>query len=348
MTHIFNRIRNLTFIASAILLVSLLLNSCSTLKTSMSASSKWQNGELPVDSAAYKDVVYKTVDGRSLALDIYMPHYIKAGTKVPVLMYVHGGAWVWGNKTAIRYTFRQYIMRQLLNSGIAIASIDYRLVDSTSVHLAQQISDCKDAVRWMRLHGSEYGIDSDNIGIAGASAGGHLALMTGFTNDSEFVGDAVLSGVSAKVNYIVDYFGPTDMNATYHCNLNALFLSILRHKMPDLYKTRNDQLYRLSGYDVEKQKKQVVEECKKCSPISYISAKCPPVIILHGTGDRLVNFNQSVDLQKRLKKAGVECELIRYPGLEHSFPNATKAQAEDIAAQTQRFIHTHTNVAINK
>src|SRR6185295_11196145 len=124
----------------------------------------------------YKDILYATVNGQDLKLDIYMP----TGIKAPVLLvWVHGGAWRSGTKENLPKIFSQ--------RGIAIASLDFR--QSTEARFPAAIHDIKAAIRFLRAKASQYGYRAGRIAIGGASSGGHLAALVGVSN-----GNADLEG----------------------------------------------------------------------------------------------------------------------------------------------------------
>ena len=126
------------------------------------------------------DLEYAQVDGVSLRLDIHRP---QSDEPVPAVAYFHGGGWRRGSRA-------DHLDTRLLRAagdGIAIVSVSYRLLD-VATHPAQ-LHDAKAAVRWLRAHGAEHGLKTDRIGAWGASAGGWIALMLGFT-----AGNAELDG----------------------------------------------------------------------------------------------------------------------------------------------------------
>ena len=126
----------------------------------------------PMSAAPFKKITnlqYAKVDNHALALDLYLP----ATQNAPLIVWVHGGAWRAGSKDFMPLT-------ALVESGYAVASIDYRL--STVAKFPALIHDCKGAIRWLRAHAGEYSYNADRICIAGNSAGGHLAALIGTSN----------------------------------------------------------------------------------------------------------------------------------------------------------------------
>ena len=148
----------------------------------------------------HKDVVYATVDGKKLGLDIYMP----AGVQTPALLvWVHGGAWRSGTKERVPMVFVEH--------GIATASLDFR--QSTEARFPAAVHDINAAIRFLRANASEYGYRTDRIAISGASSGGHLAALVGVTNGHTALEGTVGDhpGQSSDVQAIVSYFGASNL-----------------------------------------------------------------------------------------------------------------------------------------
>ena len=123
-----------------------------------------------IDADIIKDVVYGSVNGKKMLLDIYMP---KNRKKPPVLLvWIHGGGWRKGSKSNVNPAFLA-----LVKEGYAVASIDYQLLGVPG--LRQITNECKGAIRFLRANAKKYGYNADRIGIGGSSAGGHLVLLLG-------------------------------------------------------------------------------------------------------------------------------------------------------------------------
>lgn len=295
--------------------------------------------KLSPDYPSHKNIVYKSVNGKNLHLDIYKPRIpYNNATLAPVLVFIHGGSWVEASKSNIKRTFRQYVLKTLNRNGFAVISVDYRLANKNINHIQHQISDCKDAVRWVRLHGQEFGLDPDNIGIWGASAGGQLAMMTAYTNDTIYTGDDNLKSVSAKVNYVVDTYGPTDLNTLFRTNLNPFLTTFAKLCVRKVILKRNKQLKCVTGFDIETQKKRVMQLCREFSPINYVNKNCCPTLLMHGAADTTVKIEQSIKMFIELRKCGVDAKMIRFKRLKHSFCNASIAEAQEVADRILAFV----------
>lgn len=294
--------------------------------------------KLSPDYATHKNVVYKEEGGRRLHLDIYMPRTVHDGAALaPVVVFIHGGSWVEASKNNIKRTFRQYVLKTLNENGFAVVSVDYRLANKNLSHMQHQIADCKDAVRWVRKNGADYGLDADNIGVWGASAGAQLAMMAAYTDETCYSGTAELSDVSSRVNYLIDTYGPTDLNTLFRTDLNPFLSAFAKLCVRKVIMKRNRQLRCVTGFDIETQKKRVMQLCREYSPINYVRKDCCPTLIMHGGADTTVKIEQSVKLFIELRKCGVDAKMVRYRRLRHSFCNASVAEAYDVAHRILSF-----------
>jgi acetyl esterase/lipase len=155
-----------------------------------------------------QDLEYARVGERSLKLDLYIPPH-KQGERLPLVVWVHGGAWISGDKANPRAP-------RELGDRYIVASIDYRL--SKEATFPAQIYDCKAAIRWLRANADQYDIDPDRIGAWGGSAGGHLVALLGTSGGVEElegdVGDYL--DRSSVVQAVCDFYGPTDLALLYN------------------------------------------------------------------------------------------------------------------------------------
>ena len=239
----------------------------------------------------HQDIPYVEGGHRSQRLDLYVPEDAKGPT--PLIIWVHGGAWLGGDK-------RQCPATGITTRGYAVASINYRL--SHEATWPAQIHDCKAAVRWLRAHAAEYKLDPDRFGAWGSSAGGHLVALLGTSGGvAELEGDLGSAGVSSRVQAVCDYCGPTDFLVI------GKFPSHLRHDAADSPEAK------LLGGPIH----QNVEKARQANPIAYITADDPPFLIVHGDKDMTVPVNQSEILYDALKKAGVWAKYVPVPGGGH-------------------------------
>lgn len=237
------------------------------------------------------DIPYATVDGETLALDLYMP----AGTnKPPLLVYVHGGAWRSGSKDSVS-------LIDLVDHGIAIASVSFR--QTTTAPMPAQVHDLKGAVRFLRANADRYGFDPNRIGTTGVSSGAHLAALVGVTNGSDEHEGSTGGNteVSSDVQAVVSYFGASNLTTILQqstprgISLREPSLELLLNGGPD----QNESLARLA------------------SPVFHIDSSDPPLYLLHGDLDPQMPVNQTLELYGAAQQAGVPVRLEIVHGAGH-------------------------------
>ena len=249
---------------------------------------------LPPGVKALKDLEYGKAGGRAMLLDLYLPE--KGDQPLPLIIWVHGGAWMAGNKDGPSPALR------LLVDGYAVAQVGYRL--SQEARFPAQIHDCKAAVRWLRANATRYNLDPNKFVAWGASAGGHLVALLGTSGGvAELEGNENDLKDSSRVQAVVDWFGPTDFLHIGDAE------SDIHHNAPDSPESK------LIGGAIPENK----DKAAKASPITYVSKDAPPFLIMHGDRDRTVPFNQSELLYAALKKAGVDVTLVPMKGAGHGF-----------------------------
>jgi acetyl esterase/lipase len=243
----------------------------------------------PVSVKVKKDIQYGDAGQRPLLLDLYSPRDLDG--PVPGLIFIHGGGWKAGKKEDYRLyglTFAQ--------KGYVVASVQYRL--SGEARYPAAIHDVKAAVRWMRSQGESIGVDPDRIGVAGGSAGGHLAMMLGYTSDvPTFDGNSGHEDVSSRVQAVVNIYGPTDLTTEFARQRSSG--SLLRGFFGGTYDEKSP-LY------------------EQASPVRYVTPDDPPTLILHGTIDDIVPVNQADLLAAKLNETGVPYIYDRLPGWPHT------------------------------
>lgn len=252
---------------------------------------------LPDSVRVEKDVPYAGTDNPRQTLDLILPKAPKGEKPLPVVVNIHGGAWMQGDKTN---GLRE--VADLVASGdYAGATIGYRL--SSEATWPAQAHDCKAAIRWLRANAEKYGIDPDRIGVMGSSAGGHLVAMLGTSGGvGSLEGDlGPHKGVSSRVRCVVDKYGPSDLLAM------GDYPSRQDHNSPKSPESR------LVGGAVQERR----EEARSASPVSYVSKDDPPFLIFHGDKDPLVPYNQSERLHEALGKAGVPSLFVKVEGGGH-------------------------------
>lgn len=262
-------------------------------------------GGKPVKVA--KNVYYGFPGLKETALDIYTP-VASGGAPVPLVVWIHGGAWMSGNKEYPPYS-------PFLERGMAVAAINYRF--STKEKFPAQIEDCKQAIRWLRKNGAEYGIDTERIGAFGISAGGHLAALLGTASDiTTLDSPAAAADISPRVQAVVDWSGPA--------NFSTIVEQSRKTGSTMDYSSDKSPLKLLLGGSLGEKSREAVA----ASPVTYASADDPPFFIMHGGRDEIVPAAQSAELNEALTKAGVRVRYEVLPEGGHMIatpPNLIKA-----------------------
>ncbi len=281
-----------------------------------------QQGNLRDHAHFHGDVAYAEVGPKTLKLDLYVPRDTQG--KHPCVVWIHGGAWRAGNKRNPRVAW-------LTQHGYVVASIQYRL--SQDAIFPAQIHDCKGAIRWLRAHASRYAMDADRIGVAGSSAGGHLAALLGTSADVQALEGQTGGHLDqpSRVQAVLDMFGPTDFASM---NAHAYPGSTLDHDAADSPESM------LIGGPVQENPDKVA----RANPMTYISRDDPPFLILHGDRDKLVPHHQSELLAAALKDSDVPASLHTVQGAGHGWPR-TEARNERVRAFFDKHLKRHASPA---
>lgn len=268
---------------------------------------------LPDGVRAFRNIEYVPGGHERQKLDLYVP---AKGAGFPLVVWVHGGAWLAGNKDNTKATW-------LLDQGYAVASINYRL--SLHAQFPAQIEDCKAAIRWLRINAARYGYDPERIGVWGASAGGHLVALLGVTGDTKEFDTGGNPGVSSRVQAVCDFFGPTDFSKM---DQQTTMPGRSRHDAPDSPESK------LIGGPIQENREKVA----RANPITYVSTGDAPFLILHGDKDNTVPAGQSDLLYEALKKAEVETIYLVIKGAGHGGP---AFEAQEMRALVTAFFDKH-------
>ncbi len=253
------------------------------------------------------DCVYAQADGIELHLDLYLPE--KTGSGRPAVVFMHGGGWRRGSRSQFKPQ-----ATWLAERGYVCASIQYRLSDQAAYPAA--VKDCKTAVRWMQENAEQYGVDPKCIAVAGGSAGGHLAALA-----------AVTYGYGHETAGTILDEGPPLRAA-------VIFNGVFDFREPIREDGDSENLVLFLGGS----RKQNPERYAEASPIVHVQRDRPPFLLLHGTGDTRVPFQQSVDFQKAILDAGARAELIPAEGQGHGWFNRTP-YLEETFAQMETFLN---------
>ncbi|MEE2826940.1 MAG: alpha/beta hydrolase [Planctomycetota bacterium] len=243
-------------------------------------------------------IEYTRGEDYRLTLDVYEP---EGEGPFPAVLAIHGGAWRSGSKiTMLRHAWK------LASAGYVVVAINYR--HAPEHKFPAQIHDCKQAVRWMRKHASQYSIDPDRIAAFGYSAGGHLAALLGTTSaEGQLEGPGETTGngqLSARVQAVIAGGAVCDFSwIDPESTLLKYWIGATRETDPAAYLA--------------------------ASPIHYISKEAPPFFFYHGKKDAIVPFSSAERMHRKLTEQGTPSKFIPVAGKGHL---ATFADIQQIEA----------------
>jgi len=248
----------------------------------------------PDGTVYHHNIPYANDTLKKHLLDIYLPANARA--MVPLVVWVHGGAWNHNDKYA-DMGYMKSTIRGFLEHGYALASVDYRF--SSTAPFPAQIQDCHAALEFLHTQADKYGLDKNRIVLIGFSAGGHLASLQGLALNNQ-VSDFYPGGKKPtyKLKGVIDFYGPSD------------FLAMVGNANPD---STSDPVSQLLGASAIKRP----DLSKRASPVTYVDKNDPPFFIVQGEKDESVPYQQSVLLHSYLNLAGVKNELTIVKGAPH-------------------------------
>ena len=264
------------------------------------------------------NVEYANINGTPLHLHVLRPFTRNdPDMLLPCVAFVQGSAWM------EQETFVQVPMiSKLAERGFVVVSIEYR--HSGIAPFPAQALDVRNAIRFLRIHAAEYGIEPDRMVVMGDSSGGHTAMFAGIIHDD---GEAsnIYPGVSAEVKAIINLYGSCSVMAE---DGNP---TTINHHMPD-----SPEGMEMGGINL----KEHPELCRKLSVECNIDpdTELVPVLIFQGTKDRTVNITSSVVLYKRLRECGKNVQFYLVRGGDHGGAEYWTDQVLDIE---ERFIREH-------
>lgn len=256
--------------------------------------------ELPIpDNVTFqRDIEFSNAADQHLQLNIATPK--NATGALPAILCIHGG----GFRAGKRESYDKLCLT-LASRGYVAATMTYRLAPQFPFPAA--VLDCKSAVRWLRANAEKLHIDPARIGVTGGSAGGHLVQFLGVTGGvKEFdMGDHL--DQSSDVACVVNYYGPSDLTKSYGKSVDAAEV------LP---------LFFGGALDTK------LKEHVRGSPLYWVTPNAAPTLIVHGTEDDHVAYEQAGWMVDKLKAAQVEVDLLTIQGAGHGFKGADAEKAE--------------------
>ena len=245
-----------------------------------------------------RDITYAEAGGAKMQLNLARPK--NATGPLPAVLCIHGG----GFRAGSREGYNKLCLT-LAQHGFVAATISYRLAPAHQFPAA--VHDTKAAVRWLRANAAKLGINPERIGVTGGSAGGHLAQFLGVTAGvKEFEGTDNPS-FSSAVACVVNVYGPSDFTKSYGKSVDA-------HVVLPLW----------LGGDVESARARHIQS----SPLNWVNPNAAPTLIIHGTEDKYVAYEQALWMRDRLAACGVPVELLTLEGAGHGFKGADAEKAD--------------------
>lgn len=296
------------------------------------------------------DLVYATVGGQPLRLNLYRANPVPA-QPAPLVLWIHGGGWQGGG----RWQMPSFAL-PLLQEGVSVATLDYRLTSqagqfgSEVVTFPAQIHDVKAALRWLRANAEIFHLDPALFAAWGSSAGGHLtALVATSGGVGELEGD--VGGnlqFSSRIKVAADYFGPTDIlnmmpdvttppgSSSNHDLPGSAESALIGFNQPGqgIGVLRANQDNPAAPFPL------MIDRVRDANPITWVDAGDPPVFIEHGTADTVVPKRQSTRLRDALQTAGVDFEYHEAEGVGHIAPG------EPINTLARNFLLSHLRDAL--
>jgi len=244
------------------------------------------------------EIEYTNPDNQHLKLNMARP---KGDGPFPAILCIHGGGFRAGSRQGY-----DGLIKRLAAQGYVAATVSYRLAPKYPFPAA--IHDVKAAVRWLRANAAKYHVDPVRIGVTGGSAGGHLAQFLGVTADVKaFEGEGGHPEQSSRVQAVVNFYGPSDFTQSYGKSVDAA-----------------EVLPLFLGGNLEQARQRHVV----ASPLYWVTPHAAPTLIVHGTKDNYVAYEQATWMHDRLKAAGVAVELLTLEGAGHGFSGEAAQKAE--------------------
>jgi acetyl esterase/lipase len=297
--------------------VSLLVPACAGCTEVLSGILEFLPVSLAVDiSSVDVEFDHPFVERRdhTLRMDIFRP--LQATEPAPVVVLIHGGAWVRGE----RWHMHDWAL-DLAGQGYLAVSVDYRVLNEGGMYPAP-VADVLAAIAYIRSHSGEWNADPTRVTVFGVSAGAHLALLAGLAKDPSIFDPTWPPGESAGIRAVVEINGPTDFTvpvatgAKWQDELLSAFLGCSQSECP--------------------------ERWREASPVSYVRTDGPAVLILHGALDPIVPVSQAHSLRDALEAVGQPFSFIEIPRALHFWGSQwTSEWAQRHRSNILQFLQDH-------
>ncbi|HSI65683.1 MAG TPA: FAD-dependent oxidoreductase [Candidatus Saccharimonadia bacterium] len=254
--------------------------------------------QLAAKLKATRTVTYKTLVSRELKLHVFEPEGFKTTDKRACYIVIHGGGWR-GGQASRMYPFAAHYAKH----GLVGISVEYRLLKAgTENTVFDCVKDGRSAVRYVRAHAAEFGVDPEKIIVSGGSAGGHVAVSTALFDDINEEGED--TSVSSVPNALILLFPVIDTSA--------------------------------QGYGQAK----IGDRWKELSPVDRVKPGMPPTLTFHGTGDTVTPFAGAKRFHEAMLKAGNRSELVIHEGGAHGYLMRTAPLYDDCMAKSDAFLRS--------
>jgi acetyl esterase/lipase len=288
-----------------------------SLSHTLAAAVNWREILVPFQGGGpnvkrVRDIVYTRVGGLNLKLDVY--HHVSRPSGCPVLMQIHGGAWILGSKNEQGLP----LMRHLAQRGWVCVSVDYRL--SPHATFPDHLIDLKRAIAWIQEHIGEYGGDAKHLVVTGGSAGGHLCSLVALTaNDPRY--QPGFEGIDTSVLACVSFYGVYDFTNRFGIRRDDGLATLLEERVMKASLAEAPEAY------------------EAASPMSRIHADAPPFMVIHGTNDTLVPVEEARRFCQLLReRTGGPVVYAEIAGAQHAFEIFPSLRTTIVRQGVERFL----------
>lgn len=260
------------------------------------------------------DVVYHREGKLALRLDVWEPDTPREGRRAPILMQIHGGAWMVGSRREQGIP----MVKHMAARGWVCLNVDYRL--SPRATFPDPVIDLKRAIVWAKRHAEELGADPSFIVLTGGSAGGHLSSLVALTpNDPEY--QPGFEGEDTRVQGCVPFYGVYDFTSAMGIRRDAIARGLVER------------------FIMKKKMTDALDAFERASPIRRASKERPPFLVVHGTNDSLAVVEEARAFVDRLRETSdAPVFFAEIPGAQHAFDVFPSIRTEHVLAGVRRFL----------